>query len=516
MVGMSSIKQWVRDYAISLLWMLLFLILLGNSVLSYVVFRSVVSNVERIGRLNDAIQVTENLLLLMVNAETGQRGYLLTADPKYLEPYLKSKAAFSTVIRQLRQAFAEFQEDLNRVNKIDDRAQLKWDEMQRLINMRTVEGWEPTRKAMLDDVGKQYMDEVRSLIDRLNGRLQSELTAEATRVAASRSQSVIMLVLGSIMLIGMSVAAFTFISQQLQIRQKMEKALRSSNLELEQRVQHRTEALLATNENLQQEIEIRGRLEEQATKDAEELQRSNRELEQFASVASHDLQEPLRKIQAFCDRLMSKHRQSIDENGQEYLDRIQVSATRMRSLIEDLLAYSRVSSRGKPFITVDLNDVVRDVSGDLEVRLQETGGKIVSDRLPTIQADELQMRQLFLNLLANGLKFQSGNVPPQLQVHLEDTGGILDEEAQFNLQFIDNGIGFEMQYADRIFQLFQRLHGRAEYDGTGMGLAICKKIVERHHGRIWAESTPGVGTTIHVQLPFKQTITGAEALSDAK
>jgi light-regulated signal transduction histidine kinase (bacteriophytochrome) len=252
---------------------------------------------------------------------------------------------------------------------------------------------------------------------------------------------------------------------------------------------------------------------------AQELQRSNRELEQFASDASHDLQEPLRKIQAFGDRLQLHCKNELGERGVDYLQRILNSAARMRKLIDDLLTYARVSTKAQPFSAVDLNEVVEEVSGDLESRLHDAGGQLQVTKLPHIQADPLQMRQLFLNLIGNALKFQRPGVAPLVQISVQtvpapdralasavnngDPHAKPPLHCEITVQ--DNGVGFEQIYADRIFELFQRLHGRDEYQGTGMGLAICRKIVERHSGTIAAYGTPGEGSRFVFTLPFQQT-----------
>jgi PAS domain S-box-containing protein len=231
-----------------------------------------------------------------------------------------------------------------------------------------------------------------------------------------------------------------------------------------------------------------------------ELARSNAELEQFAYVASHDLQEPLRKIEAFGDRLKVKCAYQLSEQGQDYLTRMQKSAQRMRTLIEDLLTFSRITTKATPFVAVNLNEVISDVISDLEVRIQKTNGRIEVSELPTIKADPLQTSQLFQNLLGNALKFHRPEEPPVIKV----TGKKLADE-QYQISVTDNGIGFEEQYCDRIFQVFQRLHGRSEYEGTGIGLAVCAKIVARHGGLIAANSTPGRGATFIITLPLSVT-----------
>ena len=243
-------------------------------------------------------------------------------------------------------------------------------------------------------------------------------------------------------------------------------------------------------------------LERLVLEQTSELRRSNFDLEQFASVASHDLQEPLRKIQAFSDRLQVKCAPALGDQGKEYLERIVTAVARMRSLINDLLAFSRVTLKGQPFARVDLQVLAGEVVSDLEVLIQQSGGSIEVGPMPTIQADPLQMRQLFQNLIGNALKFHRPDVPPVVRINaFEVFGEDKSTPIAYELRFSDEGIGFEEVYLDRIFQVFQRLHGRTEYDGTGMGLAICRKIVERHSGNITATSEPGKGSTFRITLP---------------
>jgi len=228
------------------------------------------------------------------------------------------------------------------------------------------------------------------------------------------------------------------------------------------------------------------------------LVRSNRELQDFASVASHDLQEPLRKIQAFSDRLKARSGPALDDTGRDYLDRMQSAAARMQTLVNDLLTFSRVTSRAQPFVPTDLARVAREVLADLETRVEQTGGRVELGDLPVIEADATQMRQLLQNLVANALKFHRPDAPPVVKVTCERAGDTV------RLLVADSGIGFDEKYLDRIFTIFQRLHGREEYEGTGVGLAVCRKIAHRHNGTITARSQPGAGATFIVTLPVKQ------------
>jgi len=229
---------------------------------------------------------------------------------------------------------------------------------------------------------------------------------------------------------------------------------------------------------------------------ARKLEASNRELQDFAMVASHDLQEPLRKVQMFGDKLMRNYSAALGSEGSDYLRRMMNAAERGQSLIQGLLAFSRVTTKGQRPVRVDLEATVREVVSDLEARLSDVRGTVEIGRLPSVDADPLQMRQLLQNLIGNALKFRKPALPPVVRVAGADHDG---ETACFEVS--DNGIGFDQKYVDRIFKLFQRLHERGAYEGSGMGLAICRKIVERHGGTITARSAPGEGATFVINLP---------------
>lgn len=250
--------------------------------------------------------------------------------------------------------------------------------------------------------------------------------------------------------------------------------------------------------SIRYEITQKKMAEEKLKLYANRLEASNEELQNFATVAAHDLQEPLRKIQSFGERLKTKAKDVLTPELMDYVDRIQSSAERMRRLIDDLLSYSRVASRAQPFEPVDLNQLLSEVLTDLEVRIEQADAKIHVGKLPRIEADPAQIRQLFQNLLSNALKFKKPGVAPEIAVDATVSGNICTVTVQ------DNGIGFEEKYLDRIFKIFQRLHGRFEYEGTGIGLAICRRIVERHGGTLTARSAPGEGATFIAELPLQQ------------
>ena len=301
--------------------------------------------------------------------------------------------------------------------------------------------------------------------------------------------------------LGELIDGFNGMLAQIQAR---DAELEQARHHLEQRVQERTR-------ELQQEITERKQAEERLKATAARLERSNRELQDFAYVASHDLQEPLRKVQAFGDRLKAACAKSLGAEGRDYLERMHAAAKRMQILIDDLLAFSRVTTKASPFEPANLDKIAREVLADLEVRLQQTGGQVDLGELPAIDADPLQMRQLFQNLIGNALKFHQEGRTPVVKVrsrifpHAPGEPAARRPAEEFcQIMVEDNGIGFDEKYLDRIFILFQRLHGRSAYEGTGIGLAICRKIADRHGGSITARSTPGEGSAFIVTLPLKQ------------
>lgn len=265
-----------------------------------------------------------------------------------------------------------------------------------------------------------------------------------------------------------------------------EASLRIKNL-LEMRLLHQRVQL--HNQILEEQVQIR----------TAALERSAEELTSFAYIASHDLQEPLRKIIAFGDRLTVKFGSVLNDTGKDYIERMQKSALRMKGLIDDLLQFSRVTMHSETFQEINLNEVILEVLSDLEVQIERTEGRVEVDTLPKIEGGVFQMRQLFQNLISNGLKYHSDEVAPVIKIKYAGFDNDLEE-----IHIEDNGKGFDEKHLDRIFRPFERLHGHSEYGGTGMGLAICYKIVAHHKGHITAKSQPNQGATFIVKLPSKQ------------
>jgi signal transduction histidine kinase len=424
-------------------------------------------------------QVLERVLTIfssVKDAETGQRGYIITSDSAYLEPYRQARDTIRQDFDELRRLTADNPDQLRRLADLQAAVDLRLATLAEGVTELENGGFEAGRDFVRQGVGREQMLAIRRTVGEI---VEVERTLLADRseaaLATYRTARATLLITTAVGLV-MVLSAYYFAARDTRLRARMTE-------ELEARVAQRTQDLNKLNDA---------------------LRISNRELEQFASVASHDLQEPLRKIEAFGDRLRTRSAAQLDDSGKDYLERVLTSATRMRSLINDLLSFSRVTTRGQKPEPVDLAKIAREVASDLEGRVQQVNGRIQVGELPTIDADPLQMRQLLQNLIGNALKFHQPDVPPVVEVAAEIIRPP-NREPMCRLSVKDNGIGFEEVYLDKIFNVFQRLHGRNEYEGTGMGLAISRRIVERHGGTVTAESAPGKGATFIVTLPVSQT-----------
>ncbi len=325
-------------------------------------------------------------------------------------------------------------------------------------------------------------------------------TEEALRSMETRLPAAILI---SGFLVGLLLSLVIYLGQ---VSKERAKVAEGSNLELEREITERKNLesvaernaaeLAKFNVELELEIMERKRAEEEARRHSSELARSNAELEQFAYVASHDLQEPLRVIAGYVQLLSRRYAGKLDSNADEFISFAVGGATRMQRLINDLLAYSRVGTQGKKFVQASCSDAFDTALANLEAVVKESGAIITRGELPVVTADPSQLGQLFQNLIGNAIKFR-GEGPPRVDIQAQKNS----HEWVFSVR--DNGIGIDPQYSEKIFVIFQRLHGKDEYPGTGIGLAICRKIVEKHGGRIWMESQPGAGSKFYFTIPVK-------------
>jgi len=436
-------------------------------------------------------QVLDTLALILAtvtDAETGQRGYIITGEKSYLEPYSDAVANVQVLLQQLARLVEDSPAQTEQAQLLQQSVNERLATLQDTLTAGEFGGADAARQLVLSGEGKRRMDRIREIVKTMKVEEDRLLIQRGEEVKTSYATAIATLLATGGLGLGLVILSYLLAVREVQTRQRSFDALSQANNELEARVRERTATLGETNDS---------------------LRRSNRELEQFASVASHDLQEPLRKIQAFGDRLQSKFADTLGEQGSDYIDRMQGSAARMRSLIDALLNYSRVTTKAQPFLEIDLATIAKDVVSDLEGRLQETAGRVELGPLPSFEADPLQMRQLLQNLIGNGLKFHPPGVPPVVRVEGQVLPAVAGSPAQCEIVVRDNGIGFEEVYRERIFDVFQRLHGRQEYEGTGMGLAICRKIIDRHRGTIVADSVPGQGAAFTIKIPQRQASTDA-------
>jgi signal transduction histidine kinase len=450
---------------------------------------------------DQVIGQANELRFLHTQMESSLRGYLITNDPAFRSPYDTSLRLVGAKSLELQRLVSDNPPQVQKLEYIDS-LRARWIQyIDKEIQLRTDGG--PWEQAVRAGVGKNLMDQIRDQCSEFIGneqtlRIQRTGTVHVTVVYSLWLTGAMVLLLGS----GLTLVSRRQFALLMETYEKALQDAREAAAVLETRVAERTQELAASNARLVEEALQRQRVSDTLEVTNTQLKISNRELQDFASVASHDLQEPLRKVQAFGDRLKTKASAQLGAEGLDYVDRMLSAAARMKTLINDLLTFARVTSRAQPFTPVDLQAVAEQVMSDLETRIEQTSAKISVGPLPTIDADVTQMRQVLQNLLGNALKFSKPGQSPEVDVRAQLLGQ--GDRTLVNVSVRDNGIGFDEKYSDRIFTVFQRLHGRQEYEGTGIGLAVCRKIAERHRGSITASSKPGEGSTFTLTLPLHQ------------
>lgn len=422
----------------------------------------------------DVQNAIQRFLSALQDVETAYRGYVIAVDNSLLQPLATGRAAAAVQLERLRALNAdnaETQDNLQSLSTLMGRLLAYADE---IVALRRSSGFDVLQARIREGEGQKIMEAIR---EQTASMLQEEaqMLAKHRGAAARKTRVTTNSAVAAVVVLLFVVGTFLW------------------------GVREQTAARAAITENLRQS--------EASLKDLlQQLERSNRDLQDFAMVASHDLQEPLRKIQMFGDRLREECAPVLPPQGLDYLRRMESAADRGQLLIQGLLAYSRVTTKAQPSVPVALGDVAQEVISDLEARLTQTGGRVEVGPLPTLQADPLQMRQLLQNLIGNALKFHKPDVAPVIRVDARQTSESDANGADlWQISVADNGIGFDEKYLDRIFKIFQRLHERHAYEGAGMGLAICRRIVERHGGTITAQSRPGEGSTFIITMPDRHT-----------
>ncbi|GFD82469.1 histidine kinase [Tenacibaculum sp. KUL118] len=443
----------------------------------------------RLFTTNRVINAVNRLHVAVLRIESGQRGFMLTNDAKYLADYTQTLGVIGELMDEVE--VSSFSSDIEvqneRIERLLELTKAKVNEVIQVVEL-IKEGKEQEATELVEsDEGIKLYKQFENLFSEIDSSERNMQGTHLANLMSLRRDSVNTLIISSATTLLLIISVFLLLKINSREHEKYQADLESVNEDLESRIAERTQELSVYSE---------------------ELARSNRELEDFAFVASHDLQEPLRKIRAFGNRLESGYNDVFDERGKDYLARMLNAAERMSMLISDLLAFSRVSTRGKEFDDVNLANVIKSVMSDLEIAIDEKSAQIDVSDMPVVRGDKSQLEQLFLNLLSNALKFQSDGVTPIVSITAtdatsEDVKDILisDDHDWIKITVTDNGIGFEQSFAEKIFAPFQRLHGRSEYKGTGIGLAVCRRIVERHNGQISATSKLGEGATFSIIIP---------------
>ncbi|SHM31314.1 His Kinase A (phospho-acceptor) domain-containing protein [Chitinophaga jiangningensis] len=461
-----------------------FTVIVTASIFSYLVAKNLLDNA---ARLNHAIEVSKRLEVItkqVKEAEAAIRGFKLTKDSSFLDPTMKDRSLrIEKEYQMLRRVTAD--------SKIQ---QLHLDTLRQLLTIKYEQLLGSNAEADMSREEKATVLAGESVMDRIDHTVQEMVHIEESQVHEKSELFnffsglwVPMIFISSLVAITIGIYSYITLTKEVRLQHHIESKLKSYQ------------------RDLQQNISL--------------LNKTNQELEQFAYVASHDLQEPLRKISTFSDRLQVKYKEQLPADASELIDRMVAAVSRMRVLINDLLTFSRAGRiMPESIVPVDMNELLKEVVSDLEITLEEKNAVIDIDELPVIEGNPTAFHQLFQNLIANAIKFSH----PERQLHInihnelvsgEDLGFVKEnhwEEKYCRISIADNGIGFDQTYADRIFLIFQRLHGISEYSGTGIGLAICKKIADSHHGFIMANGYPDKGATFTVILPMVQPLKSEE------
>lgn len=448
-------------------------ILVTLNILFYLSFMKQKETSAQVNQIQKNLRALEDVLSSVKDAETGQRGYLLTGEESYLEPYNLALKTIEQQIDELKILSLVDPAQKQHLLTLEPLVRSKLAELQKTVALKKNKDVKAALSLVSTNQGQELMDQIRIVIQQMqkrkNQQLQNWLLAKEQEARSIQQTFIVCFILNMLAFY----LVYRAIQKETTERKLAEALLKKLNEELEYIVQKRTAELKDVNTN---------------------LLRSNQELEQFAYVASHDLQEPLRAINSYTQLLARKYQSNLDAKADKYIGYIVEGANRMQQLIEDLLSFSRIGTEGKEFQLIALETILPLVLRHLKVAIAKSHAIVTHDPLPTIKGNKTQLIQLFQNLIANAIKFRKSE---PLAVHVK----AVQQDKQWLISVSDNGIGMDEEYFERIFVIFQRLHSRTEYPGTGIGLAVCKRIVECHGGRIWVESTLGVGTTFYLTIP---------------
>ncbi len=433
----------------------------------------------------------DDLFSTIQDAETGQRGYLMTGSGLYLAPYFRAKDQVDERLSAVTKLAPQAGVKSARLVALRTAINEKMDELELTVKLRESGKPDAALNEIRTDRGQQEMAQIRQIVGDLKAEQVRAYETRYGEQMLNERYLRIALTVGVILSVALLIAAFRLGVLYLRQRGEADAEILGLYENLEIRVLERTA-----------ELEARTQISEAQ---ARELQRSNRDLAQFASVASHDLQEPLRMVSSFLGMLSKRYGTVLDDTGRTYIKFATDGAARMQALINDLLSYARAGTQAISKQQISFERVVEQAIANLRLVIRETSAVIDLGSLPVVEVDEVKMTQVVQNLLSNAIKFRKPDTPPRIRISAERRG------SDWLFCVADNGIGFDPKYQDRIFEVFQRLHGLGRYPGNGIGLSICRRIVEHHGGRLWADSKPGEGSTF-----FFTVAAPAESRSERK
>ncbi len=433
------------------------------------------SSIRWVTHTQEVLVEVDQLLLLITEAESSQRAFFLTGEEHFASYFEEVKARITKQIDTVRLLVQDNRTQERRVAELAPTVEKRMEGLDKLIHLRrTTQAPMPSSVAPLRREGAVLMTAIRAIVSSLKREEQRLLELRLKDQGMAESQLAFSFIAGLLINIALLYRAYKLLIRYGIERDTAEAEILMLNEDLEQRVAERTSELQSANE---------------------QLKRSNEDLSRFAHVASHDLQEPLRTVASYAGLLERRYATKLEGDAGLYLGMIVGGAKRMQSQVQDLLRYSRTDAQKLRYDTFNIGAVLEEVKDDLAAAIEEKKAEIQTGDLPRVRADRTKMLQILENLITNALKFSKPGVPPIIKID-----GV-SEARQWLIKVTDNGIGFEPEFGERIFIIFQRLHSVGAYPGTGIGLAICKRIVEAHGGRIWANSEPGIGSTFCFTIP---------------
>ncbi|MFE9916364.1 ATP-binding protein [Micromonospora sp. NPDC005553] len=469
---------------------------------------------------------SQELLNALLDQETAIRGYAVSGNQDDLSPYREGLAQEQSVTASMRSLLDDYPGISQELRTVEERVTQWRRSVAEPVIVTTEQSGTSAGQALVTESARQQFDEVRSAVNDLQKEVLAAREQTAANVRTSSNVLVVLLIVAALVVV--IAGAVLLLSLDRMVVRPLTGLANQVREVAEGDYQHRIatvgppefiqlgEDVDAMRQKIAADLaEVRAARERiewvnsQLQKQAEELTRSNRDLEQFAYVASHDLQEPLRKVASFCQLLQRRYAGQLDERADQYIAFAVDGAQRMQRLINDLLAFSRIGRLTTGFVEVDLNKVMGDVAGQTEAARQYADAELTWAELPTISGEEPLLTNLLANLVSNSIKFRRPDVPSKVHVSARLVG------AEWEITCQDNGIGIEPEFADKIFVIFQRLHSKDAYPGTGIGLAIVKKIVEYHGGRVWVDTDVPEGTAIRFTLPALPEDVAAAAAADS-